>query len=263
MLIDFIKMQAQGNDFLILDQLAEQQTMDYSALAVAICKPHTGFGADGLVLLQQSATDLCKMVIYNNDGSRAAMCGSALRCLTKLAYDKYHLEQFSIETDSGSKSVQVCQAGDDLLITVNLGKPELLESTKQVGQITGSLVDVGNLHYVIYQDSIEDDPHLKWGSWLEHHAAFAESVNVHFVQLIAKNRIRIKIWENAVGPTLACGTGATACVLTGITLHGLDDVVTVEMPGGEVTITLLKDDGQFLLTGPVETTGSGTYQWKI
>ncbi len=263
MLIDFIKMQAQGNDFLILDQLEEQPLLDYPALAVAICKPHTGFGADGLVLLQQSATDLCRMVIYNNDGSRAAMCGSALRCVTKLAYDKFQQREFGIETDSGSKQVMVDDTGEDLLISVNLGKPELVEATKQVGQFTGSLVDVGNLHYVIYQDSLQDDPHLKWGSWLEHHEAFGEGVNVHFVQKLSANRIRIRIWENAVGPTLACGTGATACVLTGITLMGLDNQVVVEMPGGEVTITRLKDNGQFLLTGPVETTGYGTYLWKI
>ena len=88
MLIPFSKMEAQGNDFVILELIPALNTnLPLNILAADICKNHTGVGADGLVILLASEVADGKMIIYNKDGSRAEMCGSALRCCASLLLD--------------------------------------------------------------------------------------------------------------------------------------------------------------------------------
>lgn len=118
MLIAFLKMQAQGNDFVILDFLGQEiPSYDFPALASSICDRHFGVGADGLVTIQASVAADARMVIYNSDGSRAEMCGSALRCVAGLLMDKHAVAEPRIFTDSGLKQAHPrggqhhCQSG--------------------------------------------------------------------------------------------------------------------------------------------------------
>lgn len=263
MQIEFLKMQAQGNDFIILEGLTEaSRDLDFPALARAVCERRFGFGADGLVLILPSEEARAKMVIFNSDGSRAEMCGSALRCLTHRLYDPQLSSSFRIETDSGIKEVEMLQFSGKPIPKVNLGKPIILNLKMQVDQFEGSLVNIGNPHFVVFRDDLEDRPHLLWGSFLEHHTAFEKSVNVHFARIISENRIEMKIWENAVGETFACGTGAASTVCAGRALGLLEDEVEVQMPGGKVSIQC-DSAGNYHLIGPVSYTGKGFYQWKV
>lgn len=261
MLIDFVKMQAQGNDFVILDHPgAALLNEDLSALAIAICDRHYGFGADGLVILTNSVTADARMIIYNSDGSRAAMCGSALRCLTRLQSKRTGRHCFELETDSGIKT---CRLEPDDVCTVGLGKPQMLDADKQVDEFKGSLVDVGNLHYVVYTNDLSEAPHMLFGARLERHSSFPIPVNVHFARVEDSETITLKIWETGAGATLACGTGATAAVMSGILNHGLRDSVTVRMPGGEVRVSRDLPGGNFELSGKVFHIGTGQFKWKI
>jgi len=263
MLIDFILMQAQGNDFVILDGLAHDlPELDHSLLARDVCERRFGIGADGLVLLQKSLKGSARMTIYNSDGSRARMCGSALRCVSLLLSRKLGEKNISLETDSGIRESEIIESEAGELIRVNMGKPVILEPELQAGNFTGSLVDVGNLHYVVFTESLEDDPHLRYGSLLEHHPAFPTAVNVHFVKRISDREIEIKIWERGAGATYACGTGATASVCSGILLRHLDNNVRVNMPGGQVLISRQVPSEDYFLTGEVNETGYGTYIWR-
>lgn len=261
MLIDFIKMHAQGNDFIILDHPDSSiMEADLGELALAVCDLKFGFGADGLVIFTDSATAAARMIIYNNDGSRAAMCGSALRCLTYLYATKSGLKQFAIETDAGIKN---CCLDHDTVTTVNLGKPVMLNATMTIDKFEGSLVDIGNLHFVVFTQNLDDAPHMRYGDYLEHHPAFPQSVNVHFAKRINDYSIQLAIWENGVGPTLACGTGATAAVLSGILTQGLEHSVSVEMPGGKVQVCQNLQTGDFELSGDVSYVGTGQYRWIV
>ena len=263
MQIEFLKMQAQGNDFIILEGLTEaSRELDFPALARAICERRFGFGADGLVLILPSEEARARMVIYNSDGSRAEMCGSALRCLTRHLYDPQLSASFRIITDSGIKEVELLEESGALVPKVNLGKPVIQKLNMQVDQFTGSLVNIGNPHFIVFRDDLEDKPHLLWGSFLEHHTAFENSVNVHFAKVISPNQIEMKIWENAVGETYACGTGAASTVCAGRALGLLEDRVSVQMPGGKVQISC-DSNGDYHLIGPVSFTGKGLYQWKV
>jgi len=261
MLIPFVKMQAQGNDFVVLNGFESAvPTVAMCQLAKDICDRNFGVGADGLVIMSPAENANARMIIYNSDGTRAAMCGSALRCVAMLTSRILGQNELSIQTDSGLKMGRIDPSTER--VSVNLGLPRLMEESKCVAGFCGDLVDVGNLHFVVYRDQLDDDPQFKYGSMLEHHPDFPATVNVHFARRITQNEVQIKIWENACGATLACGTGAVASVCSGIRQALLDTPVTVNMPGGSVEISVLTATGEFLLDGPVELVFSGQYQWK-
>lgn len=258
MLIPFTKMHAQGNDFVILQMLHTRETsLPPDALARDICDRRTGVGADGLVLLLADSDADARMLIHNSDGSHAATCGSALRCCASLLHKLTGKTEMEIATDSGIKSASV----DGVLISVNLGKPFLKEKDIQLEGITGSLVEVGNLHFVSFLQVLNGQEH-DLGPLLERHTHFREGVNSEFARVVSRQEIEMKIWERGAGATQACGTGAVACVFSGIGKGLLDHEVWVKMPGGAVRIKRL-DSGEFLLTGTVEHTFNGVYKWKI
>jgi diaminopimelate epimerase len=254
-------MHAQGNDFVIIDNLdGASQITDHVSLAQDMCTPHFGVGADGLVILSASSDADVQMTIYNNDGSRAEMCGSALRCITAYCYSKMGTTVLLIATDSGIKEGRIITLGSHYSVSVNLGKAEVIKTDLSILGFSGSLVDVGNLHFVTYGEFAKD-AHLVYGPQLEHHPAFPKPVNAHFVTLNSPERITMKIWEASCGATLACGTGASSAVAVGILEHGLCARTTVEMPGGMVEIE--KGADGFWLSGEVTEVFRGEYQWKI
>lgn len=258
MLIPFGKIQAQGNDFVVLQLLHTRETsLPPDALARDICDRRTGVGADGLVLLLAEAGADARMVIHNSDGSHALMCGSALRCCASLLHRLTGKTELRIATASGLKNASVRERQ----ISVNLGKPVLQEQDLDLEGVTGTVVEVGNLHFVSFQARLHGQE-LETGPRLERHPRFREGVNAEFARVVSRLEIEMKVWERGAGATQACGTGAVASVFSGINKGLLDNEVWVKMPGGAVHVARL-ENGEFMLAGTVEHTFSGVYQWKI
>ncbi len=258
MLIPFSKLHAQGNDFVFLQLLhTPKSSLPLEELAKDICDRRSGVGADGLVLLLAAHDADARMLIYNSDGSHAMMCGSALRCCAFLLNKLSGKTELLFATDSGLKTASVREGQ----ISVNLGKPILKERDISLEGITGSLVDMGNPHFVSFQHELNGQE-LELGPLLERHAHFGEGVNAEFVRALSRLEIDMKVWERGAGATSACGTGAAASVFCGIEQGLLDDEVRVNMPGGDVRIKRL-ENGEFILAGTVEHTFSGVYKWKI
>jgi diaminopimelate epimerase len=258
MTIPFIKMHAQGNDFVILQDFSGKlQPADLPRLAIDICDRHFGLGADGLVLLE---TDNPSMEIYNADGSRPEMCGSALRCCCYLLSQLKGSNQVSIQTDNGLAEGNVDEL-NPLQVTVDIGKPEMVEQNVELDGFKGDYIKVGNPHYVVYTDSLDDNPHLQYGKKLSEHPYFPDGANVEFVRLISRHEIELKVWERGVGATLACGTGSTAAVFSGIKAGWLDTKVRVALPGGSIFV--LADKEVYRIDGNVTFVAKGEYEWKI
>ncbi len=258
MLIPFVKMQAQGNDFVVLQLLHTRETsLPPDALARDICDRRTGVGADGLVLLLAAANADARMLIHNSDGSHALMCGSALRCCAYLLQQLSGKTELRVATDSGIRQASV--AGPQ--ISVDLGRPILREKDISLEGAKGSVVEVGNLHFVSFQPVLKGQE-LDLGPRLERHPRFREGLNSQFLRVISRQEIEMRIWERGAGATQACGTGAVASVFAGIDKGLLDDEVWVKMPGGAVRIKRL-ESGEFLLVGTVEQSFNGVYTWRI
>jgi diaminopimelate epimerase len=280
----FIKLQASGNDFVLID--ARSFDKDWAALARTICHRHLGIGADGILLLLDSAKADFRMRIFNSDGSEAEACGNGIRCFTKYLFDKrlVRKKEMTIETQAGIRKAIVMNAtGRSGLIKVSMGKPGLKASdiplsreqgTAKLLDITPVLdyqlfpannellltfVNMGNPHAVCFvRQSVDAFPLLELGPKVEHHPLFPQRTNFEVVNITDKGHVRARVWERGVGETMACGTGSCA-IAVAARLHGyIDDHVDVTLPGGSLGVEW-DGQGEVLLSGPAETVFTGDW----
>ncbi len=238
----FVKMQAQGNDYLYFDFLEnELPKIDFSEFAKNICNRKLGVGADGIVLIYKDFQHDAFMRIFNADGSEAEMCGSALRCVTHILAKKKDKSKIFVNTKSGVKIGKVLS---DLQVSVNVGTPKIINESMNVLNFKGQIVSVGNPHFVTFVENLESNLAQEFGARIE--AKFKNGINVQFVKIASKNKVKIQIWERGSGATLACGTGAIAAVFAA--KKQLSNPVEVEMPGGIVEIEF-KGEEMFLIGG--------------
>lgn len=257
----FTKMHGLGNDYLyVYGEVPE----NIAELSVKLSERHFGAGSDGMIYISPSTVADFKMRIFNADGSEAKMCGNGIRCVGKYVYDKGYTDkkQLSIETASGIKylTLQVVN-GKVKTVIVDMGKAKAEKPmTLSVGGEKVSLipVSVGNPHAVIFVDDIETAPLTTLGASLERHEVFPEGVNVEFVQMLGSDKLRIRVWERGSGVTMACGTGACACVMAAVScgLCRYDDTVTARLDGGTLKIQI-SSDNTVLMTGPAEIVYEG------
>ncbi|MCD8044073.1 MAG: diaminopimelate epimerase [Tannerellaceae bacterium] len=253
--IKFTKMHGAGNDYIYVNTLLYTLT-EPEKLAVAWSKPHTGIASDGLVLIGKSDIADFSMRIFNADGSEAMMCGNATRCIGKYVYEKGLTGKNSItlETLSGIKKVNLKIRNEKVEeITVDMGAPVIEQIDKKLqveaGEFTGTIVSMGNPHFVIFVDDICDVELEKVGPQLENHPDFPDRTNVEFVQVTEKDRLRMRVWERGSGITQACGTGACASAVAAAVTGRAGETSTVIMDGGPLTIRWDKEKDTVFMTG--------------
>lgn len=271
--MNFYKMQGAGNDFVFIEDF-NCGIVDECELAKKLCDRHFGIGADGLVIVRKSKVADAKMVIINSDGSRANMCGNAIRCFGKYVYENKIAEKtkFSVETGDGIKEIEIIlEANKVKYVRVYMGKASYnggdiplndlenlidteVEVVNKIYKMTTVLMGVP--HTVIFEDNEEYDV-LEDGPKIEKFKLFKEGTNVNFVKIMDNTHIRVNTWERGAGATLACGTGCSACVVVAKRL-GLvdgDNEIFVKAPGGELIIEVLNDD--VYMKGPAEVVFEG------
>ena len=262
MSLKFSKWTGLGNDFVLYEP---GQTPEYGAAftdrVIKLCDRRFGIGADGVVIVTPMDNDGClvlngisegplakpvangvdfEMRIFNADGSEAAMCGNATRCVAKyirsrgLAKDD-NIKVFNLHTKSG------------------LVKPALLDD----GRVC---VDMGlprNFHAVIFVDDIEKIQLEKWGSILEIDGQFPDRCNIEFAQVVTPTQIRMRVWERGCGVTMACGTGSCATLVAAQRTGRVGVEADVVLDGGVLHIKH-EEGGPVLMTGPAEEVFKGT-----
>jgi len=140
------------------------------------------------------------------------------------------------------------------LLHTPLTEPDLdflVQNGNSLMQLSGTPVDVGNPHIVIFVDDIKTVPLRSLGPLIEHNEAFPGGINVEFVQILDKNILRMRVWERGSGITMACGTGACASVTAAVQrgLCAFDTPISVILDGGTLEIER-KKDGRVIMTGP-------------
>lgn len=215
----------------------EAEISHISSLAKIMSDRHFGIGSDGLILIARSEVADFKMLMFNQDGSQAEMCGNGIRCVGKFVYDKHltRKKELEIETLAGIKKLKLFTNEDDKVtkVMVDMGKPILSPSEIPVisdEEIVKNLkikaidkeflftcVSMGNPHAITFVDDIDNFDVEKYGKVLEVDSHFPKKANIEFIQVIDKSNIKMRVWERGSGETLACGTGASAvcvaCVL--------------------------------------------------
>ncbi len=264
-MINFTKMHGLGNDFVVIDAINQQIALTSEQIHL-LSDRHFGIGFDQLLLVEKavSANADFKYRIFNADGSEVAQCGNGARCFARFVRDKKlsDKDEIRVDTDSGQLLLRF---DADNLITVNMGIPRhspteiplLAEEesrfyTVQVNDTEKAFaaVSMGNPHAVIQVTDVKTAPVAELGKALESHAFFPERVNVGFMQVIDRQHIKLRVYERGAAETLACGSGACAAGGIGIEHNLLDNTVSVDLPGGTLTVNWPGRGEPVLMTGP-------------
>ncbi|MZQ81685.1 diaminopimelate epimerase [Paenibacillus sp. 5J-6] len=273
----FTKLHGLGNDFIVIAGEKELPA-DVDQLAIRLCNRFFGIGADGLVYILPSEKADFKMRIINSDGSEAEQCGNAIRCVSKYVYDHKltNSTEITVETlGAGVQKVQLnVQEGKVATVRVDMGQPILqglevpttVDEAKVINhpiEVDGrefrfTAVSMGNPHCVIYVDDAVNFDLAVWGPKLEVHPMFPRKINVEFATVKNRAFTDMRVWERGAGPTLACGTGACATLVSSV-LNGLTDrQATVSLKGGDLFIEWNEEDNHVYMTGPAEEVYQGT-----
>lgn len=253
--LNFIKMNAVGNDFIIFD--ARKTKINLSTEQITKLSQRHNIGCDQLVIIKNSENADCLMQIYNSDGSKSGACGNATRCVAGLIFEENEkLITIKIEV---SGQILHCTKNQNL-ISVNMGNPKFLwneiplaqEIDSQNLEILGYkflCMNIGNPHAVSFIDKkLTDEEFFKIGKNVENHQLFPEKTNVEFAKIINDNLIEVRVFERGVGETLACGSGACAVGALAIK-HNLikTNKVTIRFKGGDIIISL--ENNSVIMTG--------------
>ena len=276
----FVKMHGTGNDFVLVEAQADER--DWLRLAQAMCDRHFGVGADGLILVLPSSRADVRMRMFNPDGSEAEMCGNGLRCIVKYAVEGGLAHprdgRIDVETPAGVLSAQTFSDGRTVeRVRVSMGVPRfapaeipvLVEAKRPIVdlplEVAGhelrlTCVSMGNPHAVHFLDGpVAAFPLEEVGPLVEHHSLFPQRVNFEVAQVLAADRIEARVWERGAGPTLACGSGASATVVAARLQSRVGERVDITLPGGTLVIEW-DGGGEVYLTGPAERVFAGEWE---
>ncbi|MGE3962280.1 MAG: diaminopimelate epimerase [Dehalococcoidia bacterium] len=278
--LPFWKMHGAGNDFVVAETPQLDVTdEEWGKLAIEVCDRHFGVGADGLILVQPSATADRKMRIFNADGSDGEMCVNGIRCFVKYCFDRG-----LVTNDAGSMVVETgpgpmhCVAtfgadGKVERVQVTAAVPNLEPAASGVGveqpapvldlpvtttdargesEQRVALVSMGNPHAIQFIDVAPEAYDLhRIGPLMEHHPLFRHRTNYEVTRVLDRTHMEMRVWERGVGETMACGSGACAVMVAAHVQGLVDDGVDVRLPGGTLRIEW-PGQGAVTLTGPAE-----------
>jgi len=269
--LPFVKMHGLGNDFVVLDARAHALPLEQAAIA-RLADRRRGVGFDQMITIERSGKADAFMRIHNADGGEVESCGNAARCVASLLMHETGKESVSIDTLGGWLNAKRADAASvEGLVTVDMGEPRFdwqqiplsramdtatLDYT-HAGFSAPGAVNVGNPHVVFFPSDVEAVPLTEIGPQIEHDPLFPQRINVEFAQILAPDRIRMRVWERGVGITKACGTGACATLVAaarrGLSARRAD----VLLDGGVLNIHWAADN-HIYMTGPATESFRGT-----
>ena len=269
-MVRFLKMHGCGNDFVVFDERTGPLGLT-ARRAAAIADRRTGIGCDQFIVIEPpgeyaGVADVF-MRIRNPDGAEAEACGNATRCVVDLLVRETGRCTQVIRTAAGDL---FSEALPDGRVRVDMGPPRLdwpdiplarPMDTLHLDLAAGPLTDpaaasMGNPHATFFVPDVGRLPVAELGRRLERDPLFPDRANIGFAQVLAPDRIRLRVWERGAGLTLACGSGACAALVNAHRRGLTDRHATVVVDGGELEIEW-RQDGHVLMTGPVVTSFIG------
>lgn len=265
MRIKFSKMHGLGNDFVVIDALTRPISLT-SAQLKFLADRRFGVGCDQVLLVEGTRNPDVDFGyrIYNADGGEVEQCGNGARCVARFVRATRLTDKDRIAVETGSGILQLVLEPDGQ-VTVNMGAPrtepreipflaerEALHYTLAVADQTVEIgaVSMGNPHAVLRVDDVTQAAVDRLGPRIEAHERFPARVNVGFMEVVNRAHIRLRVYERGAGETPACGSGACAAVVVGCLQNLLDDRVSVDLPGGSLSIKWRGAGEPVWMTGP-------------
>jgi diaminopimelate epimerase len=272
MRLAFTKMHGLGNDFIVFDAQGPHDLPSAETLR-RLADRRTGIGFDQALALEpprREGTDVYYR-IFNADGSEVEQCGNGARCIARLVATRTSRQDQPLLMDSPGGVVEA-RLRRDGLVSVAMGVPDFTpaslpfladreEPSYRVdlpgGPVEFGAVSIGNPHAVIRVRSVDDAPVDSVGPAMENHPRFPRRVNVGFLEIVAPDHVRLRVFERGAGETRACGTGACAAVAVARRHGPLAEEVRVDLRGGRLTVQWPGQGRPIWLTGPAETAFEG------
>ncbi len=280
MKLRFAKMQGAGNDVVVIDATAAALSLTTAQLR-RLGDRHFGVGADQILVVEASATpgiDFRYRIFNGASGEEVEHCGNGARCVVRFVRDRGLSTKRVLRVETVNNVLELSLQDDDR-VTVDMNVPVFeparvpFDATGLVPrerhamplwplEVDGTVVELavlsmGNPHAVLVVDDVAAAPVATLGPRIETHPRFPRRVNVGFLQVVGRGRVRLRVHERDAGETLACGTGACAAVVAGIREGLLDASVDVETRGGRLTVDWAGGDATVRMTGPAETVFDG------
>jgi len=283
MKVRFTKMEGAGNDFVMLDATRTPLALS-DAQVRRLGDRRYGVGADQILVVEPSTTpgvDFGYRIFNGGSGDEVEQCGNGARCFVHFVRDRGLTDKRTIRVETQTNVIEL-RLQDDGRVTVDMGAPVFeaarvpfdsngltarlppngdafplwpLDLGDQIIEV--AVLSMGNPHAVTTVASVDSAPVESLGPSIERDPRFRNGVNVGFMEVVARDRIRLRVFERGAGETLACGTGACAAVVAGIRLGLLDRRVEVEARGGTLTIEWPGGAAPVLMTGPATTVFEG------
>lgn len=265
--IRFTKMQAEGNDFIIIDNrkkvLSKRGIRDF---VIKVCRRRFSVGGDGLIFIEPSKKADFKWHYYNPDGGEVEMCGNGSRCAARFAYlNKIAPQKLSFETLAGVIRAEVKGSR----VKVELTKPKGLRLGLRIPinniECEGNFLNTGVPHVVYFFKDVDRVDVIRIGRETRYHPLFAPSgTNANFVKIIDPHRLSIRTYERGVeDETLACGTGSVAAALISSALGRVKSPISVKTKGGKTLKVYFKLDGRNFSNVFLEGEARVVYQGEL
>jgi diaminopimelate epimerase len=283
--VRFTKMQGAGNDFVVLDATRAPLTLTNGQIR-RLGDRRFGVGADQILVVEPPARAGMDFSyrIFNNTGDEVEHCGNGARCFARFVRDHGMIDRDVIHVETVNNELELRLQADGR-VTVDMNVPMFehaalpfdgrgLEPRREGGfelwpltlddgrSVEVAVVSMGNPHAVQRLpdgiDVFRDARIADLGPRVEHHPRFARKVNAGFMQVLARDRVALRVHERDAGETLACGTGACAAVVAGIKLGWLEPRVDVDTRGGRLTVEWNGGPADHVfMTGPAATVFEG------
>ncbi len=267
----FTKMHGLGNDFILIDGVNQSVQLSLEQLCL-LADRHFGVGCDQILLVEKAKGNAdFRYRIFNADGSEVEQCGNGARCLVRYVHDHGMTQKNEIRVETlGGLIIPKLESNGE--VTVNMGIPKfepqeipfiaekrMLTYPLDIDdkQVEFSILSMGNPHAVQIVEDVNLAPVLVEGAFIECHPRFPQHVNAGYMQVVTRNHINIRVYERGTGETLACGTGACAAVVTGITRGLLDSTVKVSTLGGNLVVHWESQYHPVWMTGPAVAVFNG------
>jgi diaminopimelate epimerase len=249
--IPFVKANACGNDFLLIDSAVITSSIvtsstesppalwDMTALTRRMCDRHEGVGADGVEWMYPHAPADVEIRLINADGSEAEISGNGTRCVAAYISAERGIEKIKIQTGAGLKTCMLTgRSESDYEFDAEMGEAVVgaeLTINSGANEVRGIPVSMGNPHYVVFVNKFAEN----WrdhAAQIQRNSEFTRGVNVEFVVIDGKHDVSVRFFERGVGETQSSGTGSCASAVAAIATGRAESPVQVHTPGGTQTV---------------------------
>lgn len=269
MLVNFTKMHGLGNDFMVVDNCANNIVFSPEQITT-LSNRNFGIGFDQLLMVQSTPTSGVdfRYIIYNADGAEVEQCGNGARCFARFVREMglTNNNPIRVETQSGLISLFI---NEDNTVRVDMGMPNfkpihipLNAPESALYQIAGfevAVLSIGNPHCVMLVDNVNNIDIKTIATKIQNSDLLPNQANIGFMQVLNSSEINLRVFERGVDETLACGSGACAAVIYGVKAGLLDENVIVHLNGGDAVIeytlgghVFLSGSADFVFTGSIE-----------